>query len=165
MIGFYNYVAATPVPHAAVTDTNEGTPVYFHYKIIFTNRQYCIVLDVCVDKYVTCPEFAKNHYCTDYKKLMKVQCRKSCNFCGRLLVCVAFLELVDVFWLSLFITDGDEEDDDFDDEDDSNDSDDDEVKSDDKDRAFDKNGKSEDDDDNDGETSDKGKLFFRFMLI
>ena len=39
-----------------------------------------------MDKYDSCPEFAKNHYCTDYKTLMKVQCRKSCKFCGKLTV-------------------------------------------------------------------------------
>ena len=130
--GYYNYAASPQVPSASPTGAN--TPE-----------------DACVDKYESCPEFAKNHYCTDYKTLMKVQCRKSCKFC-----------------------DGDEEDDDDDDDDlpkttanpinndDDDDDDDDEKKSDDKEKqkdgddekSDDKEGKESDDDDDDKE-SDK----------
>ncbi|XP_022799604.1 uncharacterized protein LOC111337536 isoform X3 [Stylophora pistillata] len=35
----------------------------------------------CDDQFDTCPEMAKNDYCTKYPDLMKIQCKKSCHFC------------------------------------------------------------------------------------
>ena len=51
---------------------------------------YCYILfvidftedDLCADQYATCSDFSKNEYCTKYPDLMKIQCRKSCGFCG-----------------------------------------------------------------------------------
>jgi len=37
--------------------------------------------DQCDDQFDTCPEMAKNDYCTKYPDLMKIQCKKSCKFC------------------------------------------------------------------------------------
>ena len=40
--------------------------------------------DECEDQFDTCPEMSKNHYCTNYPELMKIQCKKSCGFCGKI---------------------------------------------------------------------------------
>ena len=45
---------------------------------------YIISPDECEDMYETCPEMKKNFYCTNYTDLMKIQCKKSCGFCGKI---------------------------------------------------------------------------------
>lgn len=50
--------------------------------------------DQCDDQFDTCPEMAKNDYCTKYPDLMKIQCKKSCHFCGRSPLCINIVRLV-----------------------------------------------------------------------
>ena len=44
---------------------------------------FFLSIEDCDDQFDTCPEMAKNDYCTKYPDLMKIQCKKSCHFCGR----------------------------------------------------------------------------------
>lgn len=44
-------------------------------------KKAVIEYDECEDQFDTCPEMSKNHYCTNYPELMKIQCKKSCGFC------------------------------------------------------------------------------------
>ena len=65
---------------------------------IFINLPFRIsFLDkACDDQFALCSEYAKNNYCTDYKKQMETQCRKSCNFCSKLFSFCLFL-IVELF--------------------------------------------------------------------
>ncbi|XP_057314445.1 uncharacterized protein LOC130655679 isoform X2 [Hydractinia symbiolongicarpus] len=36
----------------------------------------------CADQYISCGDFAKNNYCTNFPELMKIQCRQSCGYCA-----------------------------------------------------------------------------------
>ncbi|XP_078359625.1 uncharacterized protein LOC144644082 isoform X4 [Oculina patagonica] len=55
----------------------QAVPVYQGLK----PKKPVIEEDQCDDQFDTCPEMAKNDYCTKYPDLMKIQCKKSCHFC------------------------------------------------------------------------------------
>lgn len=63
-------------------------PIYWLYWNRFQKRVYLLVYiispDECEDMYETCPDMKKNFYCTNYTDLMKIQCKKSCGFCGKI---------------------------------------------------------------------------------
>ena len=61
--------------------------VIFKYFKYLTEHTFHLV-DECEDQFDTCPEMSKNEYCKKYPSLMKIQCKKSCGFCGEIYVFV-----------------------------------------------------------------------------
>ena len=57
----------------------------------------------CDDQFALCSEYAKNNYCTDYKKQMETQCRKSCNFCSKFHLIMQSIHLFFSFSLKKFL--------------------------------------------------------------
>ena len=74
--GFKSEFRHGPFLSRAICFVIECNPVYL--------LVYIISPDECEDMYETCPEMKKNFYCTNYTDLMKIQCKKSCGFCGKI---------------------------------------------------------------------------------
>lgn len=72
-----NPIAQPQSPYGVLDASQQATPVFQGQ----TPKKPFIEKDECADQFDSCPDMAKNKYCTKYKTLMMIQCKKSCKFC------------------------------------------------------------------------------------